>query len=187
MTNPRLANRYAKSLVDLAQETNQFEKVYLDVQYIQAVIKQSRDFAVLLQSPIIKADKKITIINAIIKANITELTIAFITLVVNKGREKDLADILVAFTEQYNQIKNIHVVKLTTAVEISDALKESIQTKVNSTNASGTIQLQTKVKESLIGGFVLEFDNKLVDASILRDLNDVKKQFMNNLFVPELR
>jgi hypothetical protein len=39
------------------------------------------------------------------------------------------------------------------------------------------MELETEVDEKLIGGFVLEFNNNLVDASILRDLKDIKKQF----------
>lgn len=58
MRNPRLATRYAKSLVDLAVEQGQLEQVYADMQWLQAVCKSSRDFTNLLRSPIIKADKK---------------------------------------------------------------------------------------------------------------------------------
>jgi len=49
----------------------------------------------------------------------------------------------------------------------------------------GIIELETTVDPKLIGGFLLEFNNNLVDASMLRDLKDIKKQFMKNLFVPE--
>jgi F-type H+-transporting ATPase subunit delta len=105
---------------------------------------------------------------------------------VTKGREGDLFEITNSFIAQYNEIKGIHIVKLTTAVAISDDLKQSIQLKVNTSVSSGTVELETKVDEKLIGGFVLEFDNKLVDASILRDLNDIKKQFLTNYYVPSL-
>jgi F-type H+-transporting ATPase subunit delta len=47
--------------------------------------------------------------------------------------------------------------------------------------------LKTKVDDSIIGGFILEANNNLFDASILRDLNDIKKQFLTNIYVPEIR
>jgi len=47
--------------------------------------------------------------------------------------------------------------------------------------------LETAIKEELIGGFVLETENKLVDGSILRELNDVRKQFLNNDYIHKLR
>ncbi len=187
MPNPRLASRYAKSLIDLSVERNQLELVYTDMKYLQAVCKASKEFMNFLVSPIIKADKKEAIITAVTKGNIGELTTAFIKLLVVKGRESDLYEISGAFINQYNEIKGILTVKLTTAVAISDTLKQSIETKVNDTNASGSVELETAVDDKLIGGFILEFDNKLVDASILRDLKDVKKQFMKNDYVQAMR
>jgi F-type H+-transporting ATPase subunit delta len=49
------------------------------------------------------------------------------------------------------------------------------------------VELETAVDQRLIGGFVLEFNNNLVDASILRELKDIKKQFNKNLFVHNIR
>jgi F-type H+-transporting ATPase subunit delta len=187
MPNPRLAGRYAKSLIDLATEKGQLETVYADMKYLEAVSKASRDFRNLLKSPVINADQKATIINAVTKDKVSELTNAFNTLLVKKGREGELPEIAAAFVEQYNAIKGIHKVKLTTAVEVSDAVKQAIEAKVKSAQGLGNVELETAVDANLIGGFVLEFNNNLVDASILRDLNDIKKQFSQNLYVHNIR
>ncbi|MBL7734507.1 MAG: F0F1 ATP synthase subunit delta, partial [Chitinophagaceae bacterium] len=58
MLNPRLAGRYAKSLIDLAVEKNQLEEAYKDMVFLQALCKSNPDFVALLKSPIISADKK---------------------------------------------------------------------------------------------------------------------------------
>lgn len=187
MPNPRLAGRYAKSLIDLATEKGQLEAVHADMQYIQALCKGSREFLALLRSPVIKADQKESIIKAITTGKVNELTAAFNQLLVKKGREGDLPEIATAFVEQYNVIKGIHIVTLTTAVPVSDELKHSIEQKVKSEKGLGKVQLETRTNESLIGGFVLEFDNNLVDASILRDLKDIKKQFLDNQYIHKLR
>ena len=187
MPNPRLAARYAKSLIDLAIEKGQLEAVYADMKYLEAVCKQSKDFVNLLKSPIIKADQKNTIVTAVTKGKVSELTAAFNNLLVRKGRESDLPEIAFAFVDQYNEIKDIHRVKLTTAVEVSAELKKSIEAKLQKEKGLGTIELETATDEKLVGGFVLEFNNNLVDASILRELKDIKKQFKENLFLQKLR
>ncbi len=186
MSNTRLAHRYAKSIIDLSIERNQLEVVYADMKYLQAVCKASPEFRTLLASPIIKSDKKEAIIRAVTAANVSDLTNAFTKLLTTKGREGDLLEITNSFIAQYNEMKGIHIVKLTTAVEISKELKQSIQAKANTVTPSGTVELETKVNPDLIGGFLLEFDNKLVDASIQRDLNDIKKQFLKNYYVPSI-
>jgi F-type H+-transporting ATPase subunit delta len=186
MSNARLAGRYAKSLLGLAAEQSQVEVVYADMKYIQAVCDASGEFVNLLRSPIIKADQKNSIINAVTKDKVGALTNAFTVLLVKKGRERDLPEMATAFIEQYNEMKGIHQVTLTTAVEVGAELKKSIEDKVKAENKFATVELTTKTDDSLIGGFVLEFNNNLVDASIARDLRDIKKQFLSNEYVGKI-
>lgn len=187
MPNPRLAYRYAKSLIDLAIEKNQLEQVYADMKYLAAVCKSSSEFVSLLKSPIVKGDKKTAILAAVTTGKVSELTTAFNNLLINKGRENSLPEVISAVIEQYNTIKGIHQVKLTTAVEVSEEIKNAIQAKVAQEAGLSKVELETKVDEKLIGGFVLEFNNNLVDASILRDLRDIKKQFSHNIYVANIR
>lgn len=187
MQSPRLAGRYAKSLVDLAQERGQLEVVYKDMQYLQQVVKQSREFVTLIKSPVIKADKKNAILEAVSKGKVSELTMAFNRLLVSKGREATLPEIVNAFIDQYNSIKGIHKVKLTTAIEPSEELKKAITQKMVVEAGLGQVELETKVDPSIVGGFILEFNNNKVDASILRDLKDIRKQFMENHYVQKIR
>jgi F-type H+-transporting ATPase subunit delta len=186
MPNARLAGRYAKSILDLAIEQGQLEAVYADMKYIQAACNASSEFVNMLRSPIIKADQKNSILSAVLKNNVGVLSNAFIVLLVKKGRESDLHEIANTFIEQYNSMKGIHQVTLTTAVEISTEVKNSIEQKVKSDNSFTSVELTTKTDESLIGGFVLEFNNNLLDASISRDLKDIKKQFLKNEFVGKI-
>ena len=187
MNNPRLATRYAKSIIDLAVEQNQLEAVHTDMKFILSICKSNIDFVSLLRSPIIKPLSKAKIIESITKERVSVLTGAFIKLLVTKTRELNLPEIAGAFIDQYNIINNIHKVKITTAVQISESLKSAILSKVKATTTSGTIDLETAVNEELIGGFILETAGKSIDASILRDLKDVRKQFLNNDYLHKIR
>ncbi len=89
--------------------------------------------------------------------------------------------------EQYNVFKGIHKAKLTTAVELTDEMKNDFINKIKSSEGIENIELETLVDEDLVGGFVLEMEGQLADASIRRDLNDVQKQFMNNDYIQKLR
>ncbi|HEY8387496.1 MAG TPA: ATP synthase F1 subunit delta [Parasegetibacter sp.] len=188
MLNPRLARRYAKSLVDLASEKNALEAVYQDMLFIQSICKQSREFVTLLKSPVVKGDKKEKIIHSITeKAGINEITRQFISLLIRKGREYEFPEIVTAFIAQYKAIKEIYEVQLTTAVPVSEELKQSIISKIKASTPMQNIDLKTVVDESLIGGFVLEMGDKLVDASISRDLRDISKQFSSNDYIYNIR
>lgn len=186
MQNPRLASRYAKSLIGLAQELNQLEVVHTDMLFLQQVMKSNPDVVSLLKSPIIKADKKQKILAAIFAGRISATTTSFVNLLVTKGRESALAEMTTEFARQYMVLKNISPVKITTAVALDAATLEVIKQKIAS-ESTQQIQLETAVNADLIGGFVLEANDQLFDASIQRDLKDIKQQFNRNVYVSDLR
>jgi len=187
MPNPRLAGRYAKSLIDLAIEKNQLTAVYNDILFLQEACKISKEFVVLLKSPIVKADKKGKVLDAITGGKISVITATFNKLLLQKGREFFLPEIITAFIHQYKEHLGIQTAKLTTAVPISEDLKQSILDKIGAVRTGKTIELETAVDESLIGGFVLEVGDQLVDGSIAFDLKNIKKQFQNNDFIYKIR
>jgi F-type H+-transporting ATPase subunit delta len=187
MPNPRLATRYAKSLIDLAIEKGQLEKVFADMQWLSSVCKSNRDFVNVLRSPIITADVKKKIVEAVTTGQISEMTAAFNRLVITKGRESNLPEIAHAFIEAYKEKKNIHTVKLTTATPVSEATKQAIIDQIKKSAGFENIELEEKVDDSVIGGFVLQVGDKLVDASIAYDLRAIAKQFENNDFIYKVR
>jgi F-type H+-transporting ATPase subunit delta len=187
MLNPRLAGRYAKSLLDLSVEQGNLEAVHNDMLLLQGIIRSNREFQNLLRSPIISPDKKDKILAAVTEGRITPLTAAFNKLLVAKGRESNLPEIATAFISQYKAMKDIHTVKLTTAAPVSDRVKSAIIARIQSTSAMQNIELETAVDESLIGGFTLQAGDKLVDASILSNLKDIARQFENNDFLYKLQ
>ena len=187
MSNIRLATRYAKSLLGLAIERGELEKVFTDMQWLQSVCKSNRDFINMLRSPIIKSDTKGKIVKSVAGNNIGSLTDTFIHLLISKGRESELPEIASSFIHQYKEVKKIYTVKLTTASPVSDELKKSIVDHIKSTTEMQNIELETAVNEDIIGGFVLQTGDKMVDASIAYDLQEIARQFENNDFIYKVR
>ncbi|MGQ0737699.1 MAG: ATP synthase F1 subunit delta [Bacteroidota bacterium] len=187
MPNPRLAARYAKSLVDLSIEKGQLEAVYADMQWLHTVCKGSREFVNILRSPVISSDKKEKIVEAVTAGKVNTLTAAFNRLLIVKHRESNLPEIAAAFISQYKGYKKIYTVKLTTAAPVSDSVKKEIISQVKKTSDMQNIELETNVDEKLIGGFVLQAGDKLIDASIAYDLKQIARQFENNDFIYKLR
>src|SRR3569832_1509803 len=109
------------------------EKVYNDMLYLQQLNKGSKEFLNLLRSPVVNSDTKIKAINAVTAGKISELTISFTTLLINKTREADLPEVITSFIQQYKQQKNINTVKLTTAVPVSEEVKKQLIEQVQKT------------------------------------------------------
>jgi F-type H+-transporting ATPase subunit delta len=173
----RIASRYAKSLIDLASEQGKLDRVLADMTAFAAATKQ-RDFALLLKSPIVKADKKEQVIKAIWGDKMDPLTISFLQIILRKGRESGLDEIASEFINQYRTIKGISIVEITSAEPLSAETLEAIRTKlVSSKLTHGQVDFRTSVDPNLIGGFVISFEDKLYDASVRHQLDLLRKQF----------
>ena len=186
MQNPRLASRYAKSLIDIAIEQNALQATLKDIQLISQICKQNSDFLALMRSPILKADKKNAIVKAVFDGRISPLTASFLALLINKKREQNIDEIALAFIAQYRYNQKIKVVKLTTASAIDNSLVELLRNKVGAAYQGSTIEFETAIDPSLLGGFVLDLGDKQLDASIIHDINRIRKQFSKNLYVSEM-
>lgn len=185
MSVTRIATRYAKSLIELAVDQNKFEAVSSDMNTLREAAK-NRDLYLLLKSPIVHSDKKIAVLDAIFKGKLDSLTIAYLHLLVNKGRESYIPEITAEYVEQYKVMKGITTVRLTTATPVSDVVLDDLRKKIMASGVTtATLDIETKVDPDLIGGFVLEFDNKRYDASAAHKLEELKTQFSKNLYIKE--
>jgi len=183
----RLAVRYAKALLGLAIEKKQTNEVHQDMLLIKKACAESREFVVLLNSPVVKPHRKQKILDALTDKKVTGITSNFNKLLVERGRESYLPEIAESYIEQYKEFKRIHVVKLTTAVPVSEAVKSAFVSKVMSISGVEHIELQTSVNPDIIGGFIFESEGRLVDASVAYDLNSIRNQYRKNEFVYTLR
>lgn len=186
MSVHRIASRYAKSLIDLAQEKNKLERVKEDVDAFKAALK-SRDFYLLLKSPIVKASKKGEIMKVLFDGKFDEITMGFVSLLVTKGREPYLPEIAKEFQFQYKKLNHITSMKVITAKELSkealDAIKAQFQL---SHETDDTVEIETEVDPTLIGGFVVEFGDRLYDASVKHKLDLLKKEFVGNEYTSQI-
>ena len=176
MSVNRIASRYAKSLLELAVEQGKLEAVRADMDTFQSGMTQ-RDLYLLMKSPIVHADKKISILKAIFADKLDPLTLSFLNICVQKGREPYLTDMASAFVDQYRTKKNILSLKVTSATPLDEQVSNRIKEAVKASGAAkGEIQLDSVVDPSLIGGFVLELGDQRYDASILRKLDMLRKE-----------
>lgn len=177
-------NRYAKSLIALSIEKNELDAIYSDMVLVSETIEQSKDLDVLLKSPVVKTDKKQEVLTAIFGKNTTELTKQFLLLISSRNREALIGDIASAFVRQYKVIKKIIVTELTSAVKLDAAQKEKILQLLN-TEDSSSVEVIEKINPDIIGGFIVRVDDKQIDASISRKLDDLRQDFSKNQYIAD--
>lgn len=182
----RIATRYAKSLMDLAIEQGKLEQISADMRILHEAVTGSREFHNMLKSPIIHADRKNAAIAALFGSRIDALTKAYLELLVNKGREAYLPEITAEFVRQHKAMQHITTVTVTTAAEMSDSVLAELRKQLLASGATTEkLDVVTKVNPELIGGFVLEFDQKRYDASVANKLEVLRNNFTKNFYIKE--
>ena len=176
MSLARISTRYAKSLIDFAQENNKLDRIHEDILNLN-VACGNRDFILLCKSPIVPSGKKAQVFKSLFENIFDPMSFGFFTLLIKKGREIYMPEVAQDFLKQYDAIRKKTKVVLTTAETLDHAIIENIKSKLTeSKNTRDHVELETKVNSDLIGGFVLEFDDKLYDASIAHQLQSMKKR-----------
>lgn len=184
MKEIRVASRYAKSLLGLAIEQNKLEEAYADMKLVAETCSSSRDLSLLLKSPIVKSDKKQAIVDQIFSGQMSELSNAFVGIIIRKKREYLLEDISKEFLMQYKAHKNIVTAQVTSAVQLDDALKQRILALVAGNEGEG-VEMVESIDKDIIGGFIVRVGDKQIDASIAGRLADLRQEFNKNEYVAE--
>jgi F-type H+-transporting ATPase subunit delta len=185
MTDSRAASRYVKSLLQLAVEKNVLDEVHQDMLLFSKVVQENKQFELLLESPIIKHDKKREILQAVFKGKVNDLTFAIFDILTRKNREPLLPAIALQFHTAYNEYKQIGKATVTTAAPLDEALRAEIRAMVQELSKMKSVELTEKIDPTMIGGFVLNVGDRQIDASLKNKLKSLQLKFSHNPYIKE--
>jgi len=178
MKGSKVASRYAQALLDLAIERQSLEKVNADMVELAEICTESKDLINMLKSPVIDGNTKWKVLDKIFAGKLDELSIKFVQLITKKSRENLLPEIAQSFTQLYKIHSRITDVYITSAAPLEKAVKEQIVQKIK-VKLGGEVVVTENIDEQLIGGFVVKFNDKQLDASIANQLSNLKNLLLN--------
>lgn len=177
MSEFRIASRYAKSLLELAQEKKALSDVLKDVQMLDGIAKSNRDFVLMLKNPIIHSGHKLTILRKLFKGKVHNISMSLFEIVTSKHREMYLPEMAEAFLHLYNVSNGIVESTVTTVAPLSASLRKEVTALLNSLTDNKKVQLTEVVDPEMIGGFVLKIGDKQIDESVSGKLRELKLEF----------
>lgn len=180
----KLARVYAKALIDLANEQGELEEVRADMEKVAQLIKSSREFEVMLSSPVIKAHKKAAVLREVFSNQVSETSMHFLELVAKHGREGSLAAIAQGFKNMYLAQKGYASAVVTTAYALSDAELADLNQKIASATGK-QIEIENKVNPDIIGGIILRVGDRQYNSSIASELERLRRDFKHNQYVAD--
>mgnify|MGYP003645938834 CR=1 FL=1 len=176
----RAAIRYAKAILQKANENNTEAVVFGDMQSVYNTIENSRELQVVLQSPVIKANDKKNALLKIFSAQ-SEATHSLINILVANKRTMLLSNVAKSFVDIYNDQQGVKVATVTTAVPLTSELEAKVLAKVKELTGSEKVTLKSEVDPEIIGGFILRVGDIQYNASIANQLGNLKREFSKSI------
>lgn len=185
MDTGRISVRYAKALLEVAQKNGSANKVYEEMESVSNAFFAVPDLKKAMNNPHVTTDerKKLLLSAAGNESSpVSSEFSKFVDLVIDRKRENYFQSISLVFQDLYRKDNNIIIGKLTTATEVSEQVKEKMKAlvaQIANLPLGGKVEFQSEVDPSLIGGFQLQVESNLLDASVASQLQEIKKTLID--------
>ena len=164
--------RYARALLKSATDAKIETAVYQEMQTMAKTYVEVPQLRQTIDNPMLSKDTKLALLLTAAGAEPSELTKAFLQLVLREDRENVMQFIANSYVTLYRQQKNVIRGRLITAATVSSATEQKMRQMVSS-KTNGTVEFETEVDPDIIGGFILEYDTYRMDASVKSKLNSI--------------
>ncbi len=177
MSEYKISSRYANSFLETAEGKNNLDAVAKDIELIYSTLEANHQLILILSNPVIKPNVKLAILEEIFKSRITQDTSNFLKFLVEKNRENLLQSISKIFLDLRDDRLGIVNVEVKTAFEFTvdqvELFKNNLEKYLNK-----KIRIIFKIDPEIIGGFIVDVNDTMFDASLKHQLDLLKKQFM---------
>ncbi len=178
MVGSRVTKRYAKALFELAKENDLLAGVDKNLAYLRQIAEKSDQFQEILISPVIQMSKKKEVFEKLFRAELSELTINFLNLLLLKNREPLLLDIIDQFDKLKDAAEGIVRGHLFSASEFDDKQKKLLVEQLEKMTGKQVV-LQEDLDKTLLGGFVVRLDDTVIDSSLKTQLTRLREKMIS--------
>lgn len=169
-----VAQVYCRAMHDLATSRGEADQLADELSELAAAIERDADFAAFLASPLIDEGDREQALERLFRGRASDLLVDALQVINRKGR----LGLVPAIAEAYHLRHQEHLgrvdVHVTTAVELGERLRERLASVLRK-HSGREPQLLERVDESLIGGIVIKLDDEKIDASVVHEIDRLRR------------
>lgn len=172
----KVAAPYARALFDFVNATGTLFEVTSDIQNIQGLLFKSRELFKCLQNPLVSAEAKQEILVKVVGEKMNQQTIQFLSTLIKRNRINLLPTIIFSYLELVYKTANSRAFQIVSAKDLSNGQRTRLIKKIKSIAKQSRIMIQFNTDETLIGGFLIRNQGKVVDYTVKNKLKTLAKQ-----------
>lgn len=177
MLENAIARRYASALFDLALEQGKIDDFEKELETVIKTVESSPELAAVLDNQLMEAYIKKDVVHQIFTGQVSDTTVDFLKVVLDKRREMYLKDIYNYFVAAANESRNLRDAEVVSARELTEADLAQVRAKLEQMTGK-TIRLKSRVDQSIIGGLVVRIGDKIIDGSVTKRLELLKETLL---------
>ncbi|MEA3316968.1 MAG: ATP synthase F1 subunit delta [Bacteroidota bacterium] len=177
MYQSNITVRYAKAIFLFAKEKDILDEIKSDIELFMNLYIQIEDFKLAFQHPALTQSSKKIIANKLLNNKVNKSFLSFLEIIIKNKREEFLQDICRNFINLYKKEFRIKSATLTIAYPINEKERQKIK-KLLEKNFDATIDLNEDVDANIIGGFIIQIDDKQIDISVKQRLDKIKQELL---------
>jgi F-type H+-transporting ATPase subunit delta len=171
----KIATPYARALYDFSVEQNIMHQVTADFQNLEVFLIKTPELTKYLNNPIISLKQKEKILTNILKSQLNSETSKFLMVLVKRDRINLLSSIISRFLELVYQTASVKIIEVSTAFPFTTLQKLNLIKKLKELTNAREVRLVVTLDSSLIGGFLIKTNSKIIDFTIKNQLENLAK------------
>jgi len=171
----KIAAPYARALFDFSIEKNIMHQITADFQNLDTFFNESSELTDYLNNPVVRQEAKHEILAKTLKSQINVETFKFLMVLVDRNRINLLEAIINTYLELVYETASIKMIEVTTASAFTNLQKNTLIQKLKELTNAREIRLVITVEPSLIGGFLIKTESKVIDFTIKNQLQQLAK------------
>ena len=171
----KVAAPYARALYDYSVEQNLMHQITADFQNLEVFLAQTPDLADYFNNPIINSDKKQELLEKTLKSQLNNETFKFLSVLVQRDRINLLEPVITGYLDLVYELASIKMIEVSTAFAFTNLQKNTLIKKLKELTNAREIRLVINVDSSLIGGFLIKTNSKVIDFTVKNQLQLLAK------------
>jgi F-type H+-transporting ATPase subunit delta len=165
--------RYGQAVFQVAAQNQNFN-TWRD--NLETLVRMVHDPEVLffLENPRISVTKKREVLEPKLKG-VNPMTVNLLYLLVERGGLRMVPDIFADYQRRLDELHGVAHAEVSAAIPLSDVEVSEIRRKL-SDMFDKQVDITTKVDPALLGGIVAKVGDKVIDGSVSRRLENLKRE-----------
>ena len=171
----KVAAPYARALYDFSVEQNLMHQITADFQNLEVFLEETPDLTNYLNNPLIGSDQKQELLDKTLKSELNQETFKFLSVLVQRDRINLLPTVITGYLDLVYELASIKMIEVTTAFAFTNLQKNTLIQKLKELTNAREIRLVINVDSSLIGGFLIKTNSKVIDVTVKNQLQLLAK------------